>query len=286
MYNKLFTKILDSSIWLEPDATRLIWLTFLAVMDEDGFAQFAGVRNVAYRARVTEEAAEKALATLEGPDPESSDPDFDGRRLERVPGGWMVLNAQKYKDLVTRVVQREQTRIRVERHRERRRNASVTKANDSVTQSEAEAETYSESRSETKKEQKPAAVTVTTGNGLVTASRRDITSVTGRSKRPIFSGQKLTVFEWMLDECMKTLGTFTDQFNLHEWFFTLDSHAMQANLVIPKRDNGAWLFSQLRAEIERRQLPITFATAAAEPTNKRIAGLVAGGNAFLNRKDT
>jgi hypothetical protein len=37
MYNKLFTKILDSTIWLENDATRLVWITFLAVMDEDGF---------------------------------------------------------------------------------------------------------------------------------------------------------------------------------------------------------------------------------------------------------
>ena len=32
MYNKLFTKILDSTIWLEDDATRLVWITFLAVI--------------------------------------------------------------------------------------------------------------------------------------------------------------------------------------------------------------------------------------------------------------
>ena len=34
MYNKLFTKILDSSIWLAPDPVRLVWITLLAAMDE------------------------------------------------------------------------------------------------------------------------------------------------------------------------------------------------------------------------------------------------------------
>ena len=43
MYNKLFTKILDSSIWLESDGTRIVWMTLLAAMDQDGFAQFASV---------------------------------------------------------------------------------------------------------------------------------------------------------------------------------------------------------------------------------------------------
>ena len=31
MYNKLFTKILDSTVWLEPDTVRIVWITFLAV---------------------------------------------------------------------------------------------------------------------------------------------------------------------------------------------------------------------------------------------------------------
>lgn len=104
---------------------------------------------------------------------------------------------------------------------------------------------------------------------------------TARSKKPVFVGQKLTIFEWMLDDCLKTLGTLGSEFDLHEWFFALDAKAVNANLVIPKRDGGAWLQSQLVAEAQRRGLPLQMATA--EPQNKRIAGLVAGGNAFLNR---
>jgi hypothetical protein len=131
MYNKLFTKILDSSIWLEPMPTRIVWLTLIAVMDETGFAQFASVANVAHRARVTVEEAQEAIRVLEGPDVNSSDPDHEGRRLERVPGGWIVLNAEKHRALVTRAIIKEQTRQRVQRHRDKRPgNAPVTESSE------------------------------------------------------------------------------------------------------------------------------------------------------------
>ena len=149
MYNKLFTKILDSSIWLESITTRIVWLTMIAAMDEQGFVQFASIPNLALRARVPLSACEKAVACLEAPDDKSADPDHDGRRVERVPGGWMVLNAGKYRDLVTRAVVQAQTRERVARHRARRAcNAPVThehvtrvRCNAPVTPSEAETET-------------------------------------------------------------------------------------------------------------------------------------------------
>lgn len=135
MYNKLFTKILDSSIWLEPTPTRIVWLTFIAVMDERGFAQFASAGNVAHRARVTIEEAQVAISSFEGPDPESSDPENDGRRLERVPGGWLVLNAEKHRAMVTKAIIQEQTRLRVQKHRDKKRSSNAP-----VTPSEAIAE--------------------------------------------------------------------------------------------------------------------------------------------------
>lgn len=143
MYNKLFTKILDSSIWLEPTHIRLVWLTMIAAMDEDGFAQFASVANLAYRARLTEEETQEAVDCLSAPDPNSSDQDFEGRRIERVPGGWQILNASKYREIVTREVAREKTRLRVAKFRESKRavtnsNAPVTVVKRPVTPSEAD----------------------------------------------------------------------------------------------------------------------------------------------------
>lgn len=136
MYNKLFTKILDSSIWLESTPTRLIWITFLATMDQDGFCQYASVANLAHRARVDLEDTRKAVEILEGPDKDSSDDTNEGRRIERVLGGWLVLNAQKYRDLATREIEREKTRLRVAAFRARHSsNGTVRESNDDVTAS-------------------------------------------------------------------------------------------------------------------------------------------------------
>lgn len=140
MYNKLFTKILDSTIWLESDATRLVWVTFIAIMDEDGFVALSSVGNVAARARVSIEAAEEAIRTLESPDKADPDQDHEGRRIERVPSGWMVLNASKYRDIIKRETARAQTRARVARHRMKKKgNADVTHGNEKVTTSVSDA---------------------------------------------------------------------------------------------------------------------------------------------------
>ncbi len=149
MYNKLFSKIVDSSIWLEPTPTRIVWLMFIAVMNEDGFVQFASVANVAHRARIDLLDAETAIKILESPDPNSADDENDGRRIEKVPGGWMILNAGKYRDLVTREMQRAATRERVARHRSKTKgvtecNADVTHRNGSVTQSDTDTDTKKE----------------------------------------------------------------------------------------------------------------------------------------------
>jgi hypothetical protein len=144
MYNKIFTKILDSSIWLEPNATRIVWITFLAAMDEEGFVQFASIRNVAHRANVSIEDAQSAVASLEGPDPDSGDPHEDGRRIEKVEGGWTVLNADKHRKIATREHQKALNRERVKRHRLSKCNASVMGGNESVTPSEAEANAEAE----------------------------------------------------------------------------------------------------------------------------------------------
>ena len=139
MYNKLFTKILDSSIWLAPDPHRLVWITLIAAMDEDGNAMFACVDNLAARARVTVAQAESAIKAFEAPDIKSGDPENEGRRVERFPGGWLVLNAHKYRALVTKAVARERTRERVAKFRAKAGNAHVTPSNVRVTPSEAEA---------------------------------------------------------------------------------------------------------------------------------------------------
>jgi hypothetical protein len=121
MYNKLFTSILDSSIWLEEPTTKVVWVTLIAAMDEDGFAHFSAPQNLANRAVLSLKDTQAAIKILESPDPNSADREYDGRRIERVPGGWIVLNAHKYRDIATRAIAREKLRQRVARHREKSR---------------------------------------------------------------------------------------------------------------------------------------------------------------------
>lgn len=137
VYNKLFTKILDSSIWLEQTPTRIVWVTLLAAMDQDGYAHFSAIGNLAARARVTDAEAQAAVDCFLSADPNSEDQEFEGRRIERIPGGFIVLNAKKYRELVTSAVNRERIRLRVQKSREKKPgNAQVLP----VTQSEANTE--------------------------------------------------------------------------------------------------------------------------------------------------
>lgn len=137
MYNKLFTKILDSSIWLEDQPTRLVWITFIAMMDQDGIVALSSIGNVANRARVSIDEADAAIHCLEHPDAFNPDQDHEGRRIERIPGmGWTVLNAAKYRDIVKAETARAQNRERVRKHRAKddkeEGNADVMNGNEIV----------------------------------------------------------------------------------------------------------------------------------------------------------
>jgi hypothetical protein len=233
MYNKLFTKILDSSIWLEPSGTRIIWLTMIAAMDENGFVQFASVANLAHRARIELAEAQAAVDCLEGPDTNSSDPDHEGRRIERVPGGWMILNAEKYREMVTRAVIQEKTRQRVAKHREKKRtcnapvtlgNATVTEANVSVTQSDTDTDSDSATNSKAEAFQPEEPPTASTKpKGVVEGKNSDRLPLSDQSKRfAAIMGRRLTT-EWSEDECAayRKLGTVApDDLALVERFYT------------------------------------------------------------------
>ena len=100
-YTKLAQSIIYSSLWDQDDHTRLVWLTLLAMCDKDG--EIMGTpRGIARAARVPVPAVERALEIFLAPDPDSSDPANEGRRLEIVTGGWGLLNHRKYRDMLSR----------------------------------------------------------------------------------------------------------------------------------------------------------------------------------------
>lgn len=124
MYVKLFGSILKSSVWDESPATRLVWITLLLLADEDGFAQ--GVeRGLARQANVSPEECFAALEVLAAPDLASQTQDYGGRRIEKVEGGWLVLNYKKYREIKTREQLQAAARQRRKYHADKQLGGSV-----------------------------------------------------------------------------------------------------------------------------------------------------------------
>src|SRR4030065_472467 len=118
-FTKLFSSITESTVWCEPASTRLVWITMLAMSDRKGRV-WASIPGLAHRARVSLEDTEVALYTLSSPDKYSRTPDHEGRRIEPIDGGWVLLNHEKY-----RSIRDEETTREVARNHMRRKRANV-----------------------------------------------------------------------------------------------------------------------------------------------------------------
>lgn len=113
-YTKLSSSILTSSIWVESHTTLRVWITMLALKGKGGEVP-GTIPGIASIARVTIEEARDAIEKLESPDPYSRTPDHDGRRIEKIEGGWVVVNHEKYKHMLSADDKRERDRARQER---------------------------------------------------------------------------------------------------------------------------------------------------------------------------
>jgi hypothetical protein len=137
---KLDCGILDSSLWIDR-AQRDVFITALLMavpLELEEQAQSVRVRSLEHdehtippgrygfvaasgggivrRALVESEEGLTALEKLCAPDPDSRSEDFEGRRLARIDGGYLVLNYFKYRDFDYNAADR------MRRLRERRRD--------------------------------------------------------------------------------------------------------------------------------------------------------------------
>lgn len=121
-FAKLSSTIIDSSIWDEDDHVIRVWIAFLAKKDDCGFveASYSGMRRICnIKNDENGKKFDHAISVLESPDQESKTKDFDGRRIERLDDGWIVLNHDKFR--LRDDVVKEQTRQRVKKFREKSR---------------------------------------------------------------------------------------------------------------------------------------------------------------------
>lgn len=99
-WTPLFSKIVDSSIWAEPDNVCKVFITMMALKDHDHVVRYNAF-GLAQRCHKTEAEVLEALRVLSSADNKRIEPQaHEGRRIERVEGGWLMLNGEVYKELM------------------------------------------------------------------------------------------------------------------------------------------------------------------------------------------
>jgi len=129
-YTKLFNSIVTSTIWTEDDKTRIVWITMLALADQNGEVH-SSIPGLARLSAVPIADVERALEKFVSPDAYSRTPDNEGRRIAKIDGGWELLNHAKYRRMASKEDSKAASAERVRRHRAR--NADVTECNGDVT---------------------------------------------------------------------------------------------------------------------------------------------------------
>lgn len=100
-YVPIFEQVVDSSLWEEPLHVRVMFLTLLAIKDMDHIARVQDHHLKRIANLESDELVLDALRILESPDKRSSitQPEY-GRRIDRVKGGWFIINGEKYQDMM------------------------------------------------------------------------------------------------------------------------------------------------------------------------------------------
>ena len=146
-FTKLHGAIVHSSIWSEPLSVRVVWITMLSMANKDGVVE-ASESGLARAANVSREECAEALTALTGPDSESRD-GTTGERVERVAGGFFIINYANYRDYQTEQQVQAAERAKAYRAskralREERAQRDASRTSRTVTRDATEAEAEAE----------------------------------------------------------------------------------------------------------------------------------------------
>lgn len=119
-YTKLFSSILDSTVWGLSKEARLLWITILCKQNRDHVVDIP-IPGLARCAQLTLDETEKGLAELMRPDSYSKTPDHEGRRILKVPEGWFVVNGKKYRDMLKKEERKAYKASKEKERRERKK---------------------------------------------------------------------------------------------------------------------------------------------------------------------
>ena len=101
----LFSGLVESSIWEEPYHVRILFVSMLAIKDLDHVVR-RNEYQLMKRANISAEEVKEAIKILESPDGRRPGQLYDGRRIQRVEDGWIVLNGQFYEEQMRAISRR------------------------------------------------------------------------------------------------------------------------------------------------------------------------------------
>lgn len=104
---------MESSLWEEPDYVVKVFLTMLAKKDADFIVRgdlYALAKWANKRDKVDEVL--DAIRILSSPDTKKPlvQQDFEGRRIQAVPEGWLILNGHRYREMIKTLGRQEYQR--------------------------------------------------------------------------------------------------------------------------------------------------------------------------------
>ena len=94
--------------------------------------------------------------------------------------------------------------------------------------------------------------------------------------RPQFTGQRLTVFGWQIDQLNRMLGRHADEFDTFGWLFDFDQTlAATGDVVPPQHEQQRFIEDALINEARKRGLPMAQTIRMGKLT-ARMAAMVRG----------
>lgn len=140
----------------------------MALADQHGEIH-AAIPGLARAANVTVKEAEKAIELFMSPDKWSRTQDHHGKRLEKIDGGWRLLNFEHYRSLMSAEERKEYKRRKEQERRDRKKSMNVHDCPRVDKNGQISAEAEAEAEAEKKEETTPKTKPMTQKNVLTTA---------------------------------------------------------------------------------------------------------------------
>lgn len=116
-WTPVWSKLPDSSVWAESKDVKILFITMLALKDRDHVVRYNAF-ELARKANLSEAEVLAAIEVLKSPDTRRLEPqDFEGRRIEKVEDGWLLLNGEKYRRKMQEIYRKEYKRVKQAEYR-------------------------------------------------------------------------------------------------------------------------------------------------------------------------